>query len=632
MESLLDGLDPDQRAAVTAPPGVVVVHAGAGSGKTTVLTRRIAHRLSNGTAHPQHTLAITFTREAAGELRRRLHAMGAISRIDGPTVTAGTFHAVAFRLLRQHCIDNNKQVPVVVQNRESLLRGLGVQANAEVAISGAIDWAHSRFMGPEHAQTIVAAALNQHKITADEFKKIFVNYESTKRKRGVLDLNDMIIRVIEEAERDPRFLESIRWQYRHIHVDEAQDMNPLQYRFLGTILGETPDLFIVGDPNQAIYGWNGSDHMLFDQLPDNLPGSTVYELPSNYRCTPEIVAAALHVLTSQGHNAHAVSRRASGTAITKERCATDVEEMITIARLVTGFTRQGVSTSDIAVLARTNWLANNIAADLRRRGVQLRTVRASRAYLDAVAEVADLGFRDELTTWAADVLDVVSTDEDDAVPEDVQNVARRVREFLTDNVGSVDGRMFRSWLVTRDPDRVGDGVEVLTVHAAKGREWPVVIVAGCEAGLMPHSSAKHPTAKAEEARLAYVALTRAADVLAITWTDMRGSRRTGPSPFLRNMPTGSITASGPSEESRKKIHAVLHPTRDDAVKRAVLEWREEMARKEMRLETAVLTDDHVDKLAINCPITTEHLTVTIGKRLTSRYALELLPLIKSVRS
>lgn len=634
-DGLLEGLDPEQLAAVTAPVGAIVVHAGAGSGKTTVLTRRIAHRLADGTADPEHTVAITFTRQAAAELRRRLHVLGVIERIDSPAVVAGTFHAIAWRLLQRHHVESDRTPPQVTMNPIGLVaEALGSRASAPAPrVLAAIDWARSRMLGPDDADEVLRARPDL-RLDAAALATAMRGYEQIKRKRGVLDLNDMISRVVETAATDAAFLASIRWRHRHIHVDEAQDMNPLQFALLGHLVG-SGDVFAVGDPNQAIYGWNGADRNLFEQLPERIGGATVLPLRSNYRCTPQVVGAAVHALSNSGQVADAVSRRLDGPAVRMLRAADEVAERDSIARHLIALSSQGLAWHQMAVLARTNRLADELALDLDGRGIPVRQNRASNEFLDAVAEVTALGSRHKMTIWAGDVLDLpaqqTSAPDRSAAASDgaAVEVARLVREFLTDTVGAVDGRSFSTWLATRTPERAGDGVDVMTVHVAKGREWAAVVVAGAEVGLLPHSSARTPEARAEEGRLAYVAFTRASDHLAVSWTDKRKGRRTGPSPLLRRLPLGTLETAPPPDNVRDEIRARGSGSVPDPVLIALRAWRASAAKASLVDERGVLSDTELVRLAEARPATENEVIEILGPVLGRRHSRRLIEVIST---
>lgn len=608
--AVLHGLDPDQHRAVTAPVGVVVVRAGAGAGKTRVLTRRLAWRAISDPAVLPHSLAITFTREAAGELRRRLRQFD-----FAEMPTAGTFHAIAYQLLRQRYADTRRREPTVLMNRMHLLAiaaGEKVNRTTLPEISNAIDIAYARDLTNDQMVDYLNERGNGISIPSDQYATIVNEYEKLKKKRGVLDLNDMLRLTIHEAHDDPRFLASIRWQYRHVLVDEAQDMNPLQYKFLRLVAGDNPDLFVVGDANQAIYGWNGADRTLFDALPGLPAPSHVVSLPSNYRCTPPIVNAALHMLGSDEEHV-AVSRRPVGTPVELVRCATEDDEIDAIEQQLRKMYERFPSWRHLAVLVRTNNLAQSISDALSRRGIPTQRLMRGHSYTDAVSEASALGGRDLLNAWASDILDLPDPDTPDATIQ----VAQKVREYLTDNsVGHVDGRSFASWLATSVSLEMPDGVAVMNFHTAKGREWYGVIVAGAEKGLLPHANARTTTAREEEQRLAYVAMTRASDVLVVTWTDSRNGRRTGPSALLRDMPTGEQEIVAPSDELR--AFATKHQDVNKA-RIALEEWRRNAARAARVDVSAIISDKQLKQLANEVPRDTEHVARIIGSMLATRH-------------
>ena len=617
-ESVLVGLDPDQRAAVTAPVGIVVVRAGAGSGKTTVLTRRIAWRALNDTADLERSLAITFTRQAATEMRARLAQFDLEGR---PTI--GTFHAVARRMMLQHYEDKGRRAPVIINNRSSVMSmcmGDDARRGGVNDVLTAVDWAHSRMLSPTDAAKALAAAGQNVPLGEKRFTEIFDAYEKAKKKRGAVDLNDFLTYVVNESTKDPRYAESIRFQYRHISVDEAQDMNPLQYAFLKVVTATQPDLFLVGDPNQAIYGFNGADKTLFDTLPNMNGTAHVVSLPSNYRCTPEIVRMAVSTLATDGQIADAESKRSMGNPVLLQRCSTESDESTFITKSVLR-AKSGRSWNDIAVLVRVNAVADEVREALSKVGVPIRSSRRGGAWARAVAAATDLTGRESLTAWAADILDT-----GEYQPEDVDYiVAELVRQFLDDNrMGSVDGRTFGSWLATSADLAESDGVEVLTFHAAKGREWSYVIVAGAEKGLLPHRGARGPAARSEEARLAYVALTRAADELVISWTDSRNGKPSGPSPFLPTVTTEVPTFDPPPEELRRRARA---HTLGNPVQNAIEEWRKDTARHARVEPHAILSTRSIRLMVREVPTSIEDIARMSDPMFARRHGQALLEVI-----
>lgn len=619
-DSVLAGLDTDQRAAVTAPVGIVVVRAGAGSGKTTVLTRRIAWRALTGTADIERTLAITFTRQAATEMRTRLSAFD----LDGkPTI--GTFHAIARRIMLQSLEDKGRRAPVIINNRSSVMSqcmGDDARAGGVNDVLAAIDWAHSRLLTPTTVGAAMTAAGLSIPLGASRFAEVFDEYERLKKKRGVVDLNDFLLFVVRETKKDPRLLESVRFQYRHISVDEAQDMNQLQYEFLQTLTAATPDLFLVGDPNQAIYGFNGADKQLFDTLPNIAGAATIVSLPSNYRCTPEIVTFAVDALSKDGQIADAESRRQHGSPVELRRCSDDVAERATITKVINAARGRGYSWSNIAVLTRINSTADAIREHLVAAGIPVRTARRGGAWSRAVAAATELTNRDSLATWSSDILD-----SGEYAPDDADTlVATFVRTFLDDNrSGSVDGRAFGTWLATSADPAESDGVDVLTFHAAKGREWACVIVAGAEKGFLPHRSARGHAARSEEARLAYVALTRAADQLTVTWTDSRNGRSTGPSPFLPTVTTAVPEYAAPPAEIRDfKARA---PQRDP-LEIALIDWRDALAYSHRVDPDAVLSRRSLKSIVRLKPSSVEQVADIVDPVFASRHGVEIVQLVQ----
>ncbi|MEY2967001.1 MAG: ATP-dependent helicase, partial [Actinomycetota bacterium] len=316
---LLIGLDPDQRNAVTSPPGLVVVRAGAGSGKTRVLTTRIAWRAASESAETERTLAFTFTRQAASELRARLRDVD----MDAMPVV-GTFHAVARRLMIQDLQDRGRRMPVIASNRSSLMSsalGEAARAGGVADAIAAYDWIRARGEGTAAALESWRAGGRRLPVSDERFASVIAAYDAEKRRRGIVDLDDFLVHVVERCTRDARFAESVRFQFRHVLVDEAQDMNPLQWSFVRVLAGGEPDLFLVGDPNQAIYGFNGADRSIFDALPGIERPARVVSLPSNYRCTPEVVAFAVGALARDGQTADAASVRPPGPAVRLDRCS-----------------------------------------------------------------------------------------------------------------------------------------------------------------------------------------------------------------------------------------------------------------------------------------------------------------------
>ena len=620
-EDIVRGLDPDQLSAVTAPVGVVVVRAGAGSGKTTVLTRRIAWRVASGTASPDHTLAITFTRQAATEMRTRLRRFG----IDGqPSVH--TFHALGLRLLTQRASDTGRQKPLVATDRNALLRtavGKDVKQASLPRLASAIDHATVRLMTQRAIEDALAASGLHREMKSDEFRSAVQKYDALKRRRGVVDTNDLISHVVRDAREDRRFLASIRHQFRHVSVDEAQDMNPLQYEFLRFLLDDPADLFVVGDPNQAIYGFNGADSTLFDELPGLGTGAHVVTLPSNYRCTPQVVDAATRLLRNAGQQVEAVSCRPNGSPVAFAACDDEMDELRTVAVELTRMQRTCGTWNQLAVLVRVNALADTVRTFLEACGIPVRSGRRGPDWSAAVAQATSLSSRDALSIWSSDVLD-----SGDYAPGSAEHdLAGYVRRFLDENRGGgVDGRAFGSWLLTSADQQDVSGVEVMTFHAAKGREWWGVVVAAAETGYLPHSSARTVPQKAEEARLGYVALTRAATDLVVTWAATRRGRSRSRSSWLPVEAERRLSQQGPPPAIRERAREA---EQRDPLADALREWREAVARRSGLSANGILTDRHIKEIVRTRPATVRELADVIDMAFATRHGESILAVVSS---
>jgi DNA helicase-2/ATP-dependent DNA helicase PcrA len=610
--SLLLALDPEQQVAVTAPADAVIVLAGAGSGKTTVLTQRIIQRIDNGSADAEHTLAITFTREAAGQLRRR----------TPKGVNTGTFHAVAFSLIRQRLTDQGKAIPTVLTNKYGIMneaiRGIRSRVSINEAMNEA-DWMQARALTPSTYATGASEAKRGTTASHDDIATVFVEYDKLKRKRGVVDLGDLLVRATDDIVSHRDHADVVRWRYRHLLVDEAQDMNPQQFAFFQALRGDRRDVFVVGDPLQAIYGWNGADPTLFDQLPDKLGGATVVRLLNNYRCSPAIVAAGLHILTSNGVAARARAVRHDSERIEILRHADEFDEAGIVADRVVDAHRRLRRWADIAVLVRINAQREPILKALAGAGVPVSTGATSAVVAPLLQEVAALTNRYALADWAIELRAAVTSDS----PE--MSVVDLVDDFLREHpAGPANGNMFMSWYNTSasrvDPD---DGVDVLTFHSAKGREWHTVVIAGMEKGLLPHSSARTAAQKAEEVRLAYVAITRAAERLILTTVASRNGRKATPSPFLDGLPLGDTTTSKMPTELR----AVAGDTPAASAMDTLVAWRRERARVLRTSERSICSDAVLRNIADTLPQSNEELATIVGAMTADSLASSLIPVL-----
>jgi len=609
--SLLLALDAEQRAAVTAPADAVIVLAGAGSGKTTVLTRRIAHRIEDASADAEHTLAITFTREAAAQLKMR----------SPRGIHTGTFHAVAFALLRQRLTDLNRSVPTILTNRNGMMKEAAQTLRMRVPVFEALteyEWMQARALTPNDYPSAATTAKRSVK-TPDTLVRLFEEYERLKKFRGVLDIGDLLAKATDEINGSVDYAGAVHWRYRHLLVDEAQDMNPQQFAFLEALRGGRRDVFIVGDPLQAIYGWNGADPRLFDNLPQTLGGATVVHLRNNYRCSPVVVDAGLHILRSNGVPAEAIAVKLDGEAITIDAFDDENAEANGIATLVST-SRRGVRRwADVAVLVRTRAQRDLVIGAFEKAGIPVSASAASAVIAPLLQEVAALTNRYVLADWSLELR--IASEKDS--PE--HELAVLVDEFLAVHpAGPANGNMFMSWFNTSAPRPTGDdGVEVLTFHAAKGREWHTVVIAGAEKGVLPHSSAKTPAQRAEEVRLAYVAVTRAAERLCITWARERNGRKATLSPLVADLPLGETTRAAMPTDLRDMANTGNKETALGALR----EWRRDRARRLGTTESAVCADALLQRIADRSPTTTDELAEIVGPMTAETLAPEVLAVL-----
>jgi DNA helicase II / ATP-dependent DNA helicase PcrA len=476
-----------QREAIESDQPLLCVVAGAGAGKTRVLTLRVARRVRDGSIEPDRTLVTTFSRKAADELRTRLYSLG----VTG--VKAGTFHRTALGLLREHRELRGRPLPQLLPDRRRLLAEVTTgDARRTRALDGEIGWSKARLVTPEQYEAEARRHHRRSGMSAAQVADAFARYETERSRKRLLDFDDLIVACADALAGDTEFAESIRWRTRHLFVDEMQDVNPAQFRLLTAMLSDEPDLFVVGDPNQSVYGFNGADPTLLDRLPDILRGTAVIRLDENHRCTPQVVAVATAVLqegSSFGTGGEVVlprTTRVDGPVPKVVSHASAEDEAAWVADRVKMSRTPGRQWSSIAVLTRTN--------------AQLAVVQAvlDKARVPNLVAGADLGPASDLRG-------------EGEKREEVDEWKRPEAQ--------------------EDRDRV----VLTTFHRAKGLQWPTVIVLGLGAGLMPIASAQTAAAVDEERRLLYVALTRSEEELWCSWYEDAGSGARGgrgPSPWL----------------------------------------------------------------------------------------------------
>jgi DNA helicase-2/ATP-dependent DNA helicase PcrA len=689
---LLRGCDTEQVAAITSAATPLCIVAGAGSGKTRVLTRRIAWRVATGDAAAAHVLALTFTRKAASEMRGRLAGLG----IAGG-VSAGTFHAIALAQLRQIAADQGRTPPAVLDSKARILGGiLRTSTSALISeVAGEVEWAKARLVTPAEYADAAPRAGRRPAMAFAAVADLYAQYEKERRRRGLLDFEDLLTALARVIANDPDVAAAQRWRFRHLFVDEIQDVNAAQLRLLEAWLGDRDDLCVVGDPQQAIYSWNGADPAVMDTLSRRWPAMQVLRLETNYRSTPQVLVLADAARGTRGRAGFGTARaeRADGPLPTIHAFESDAEEARMVAMSLRKAHAPGRRWSQMAVLARTNAqllaferscsdlrIPYRVAGDqafLERPAVKAFLAALSSSGVTFHALVADLEQGPATAGAGVDVAPGVEDGEglDDAgdsagdsdqegeapaITEERRQqaldrlaLARLCRDYEALDPGA-DGSGFTAWLRTTLRGEPGtsaaDAVELATFHRAKGLEWPVVFVTGLERGFVPIAQAEEDESIAEERRLLYVALTRAEDELHCSWARTRrfgsSSARREPSPWLAAMEAAwrglrqQVTSRAPAEHARA-ARAALNQGKGDAgagdldaeslaVADAVRTWRAGVAKAANVPAYVVFPDTTLEAIAIRRPRTVAELLDVpgIGPSRAATYGERVLELVR----
>lgn len=636
-DAVLGGLDDAQRAAVTSPAMPLAVIAPAGSGKTRVLTARIAHRVATGDIEPDHILCVTFTRKAASELQGRLRALGLRD-----TIEAGTFHGVAWRLLKDRWAASGRSAPELLDQVRPFLREQ-VAPDASpgdiVDLAGEIAWARARRIRPDGYVEAARAAGRRSRRPAGWVAERFADFETAKTRRHVVDFDDLLAACASAIEGDRSFAAAQRWRFRHLFVDEFQDVNPLQFALLEAWRGDRWDAFVVGDPHQSIYGWNGADPTLLDRLGERWPALETIHLDRTHRSTPQVTAAAADVIRAAGlPDRHPRSTGAPGPPARLRAHRDEVDEVTAVATEIRRRRGPDAPWSSFAVLARTHDQVVALERGLGATGVPTQIRRQSTLASDP--EVRRILFRlgrDERPLLTA-IGDVVTDDQrgTEAVGEILDIAEQRVEDEP-----SITGSEFTGWAFARLSDRPErlDAVTLSTIHAAKGLEWPVVHVVGVEDGSIPHVSARRRTARDEEARLLYVAITRAAVEVHLHWARTRTIkgvvRERERSPFLARFDETLAHSTGEAtDHPRTHLDALRAVVGDapaaDPLVAALHEWRDGRARAARTTPEVVLADETLRAIAERRPDSEAAIATIpgIGASRARRFAPEVLAILQ----
>ncbi|MCI4569150.1 DNA helicase II [Lysobacter sp. CFH 32150] len=643
---LLDALNPAQREAVTAAPGHYLVLAGAGSGKTRVLTHRIAWLNEVHGVPPHAIFAVTFTNKAAGEMRHRAeHQLRHGSR----GLWIGTFHGLAHRLLRLHWQD--AKLPEGFQVLDSddqlrLVKRVVQQLELDEArfpprqIAWWINAQKDEGRRPHHLQPGDDWFL-------DTMRRAYAAYQERCDRAGLVDFAELLLRAHELLRDTPALLAHYRHRFTELLIDEFQDTNAIQYGFVRLLAGDSGHVFVVGDDDQAIYGWRGAKVENVQRFLRDYPGAVTLKLEQNYRSSANILNAANAVIT---HNPDRLGKKlwtdsGDGDPIDLYAAYNEIDEARFVVERIRQWVRDGGSHGECAILYRSNAQSRAFEEALLAEQTPYRVyggvrfferaeIKDTLAYLRLVANRADdaaferavntptrgIGERtldevrkrarmDALSLWDASIRIVAETTltgrarnalagflalidglagetAELSLQEKIDHVLARSGlrlHYENESKGQLDSRTdnldelvsVASRFVRGDDEEAAaltelvaflayaaleagegqaqageDGVQLMTLHSAKGLEFPLVFLAGLEEGLFPSSRSTEEAGRLEEERrLAYVGITRARQKLILSYAEARrlhGQDMYGiPSRFLREIPSGLLSEVRP---------------------------------------------------------------------------------------
>lgn len=658
-EELLEALDPDQRAVATQVAGPLAVLAGAGTGKTRAITYRIAYGSAVGAFDPSNVLAVTFTQRAAFEMRHRLAQLGV------PKAQARTFHSAALRQLRHFWPTVvGGPLPDVIPHKASLVAasaarlGITIDRTNVRDIAAEVEWAKVSMIDAAHYASRVARLRRDVPagLDAGDMARLLDVYEDAKNERGVIDFEDILIYLCGMLQERADVASIVRKQYRSFVVDEFQDVNLLQARLLDLWLGGRHDVCVVGDVAQTIYSFTGASPDYLTGFGRKHPGARIVELTRDYRSTPQIVSLANDVLARSSQREGTVrlsSQRDGGAQVTYRTYDDDRAEAEGVAASIADLIAGGMAPHSIAVLMRTNGQSQAFEEALGARGIPVAVaggkpffarddVRTAISRLRAAAAAAtDDGSVGEIVR---DVLSGVGW-----APEAPSGQAGSERwsnmnaivgwaddseaETLAAFVAELDERV--AYQV--EPDKAG--VELATIHAAKGLEWDAVFLVGVAEGLLPISYAKTTAAREEERRLLYVAVTRARDLLSLSWARSRGADGRGKrkrSRLLDGIWPEDARVGAPKKKARASTRALNQAFEEEASPQAIelfgrlKAWRLEVSRQAGVPPFAVFTDQTLRDIAQAMPKNTTQLRVIrgIGDVKVQRFAAPVLALVR----
>jgi DNA helicase-2/ATP-dependent DNA helicase PcrA len=604
-EAILGGLNPEQRRAAEAVRGPVCILAGAGSGKTTTITHRIANQVATGAFLPEQILAVTFTDKAAREMRARLAELG----VEG--VRAATFHAAA---LAQLSFFGRVRDLQVLASKVLPLRWIGnslprpYKFTPAVDLATEVEWAKNRRLTP----ATYLDGLDDHEppIPAELMQRVFRDYERRKAASGYVDFEDLLAHALALYEEDPDSLRVVQARYRAFTVDEYQDVNQLQQALLERWLGDRDDICAVGDDYQAIYSFTGATPRHLLSLPERYPHATVVRLEENYRSTPEVLALANRLVPNLGGAEKTLRTvHAAGAEPETRAFASVADEIAFVVTRVRALHQEGVPYEDIAVLYRTNarsaaWEEAFTSAEIPFQGAALLERDAAKQLLKALRGEEDAHAATTVRETALDhgllAAPPPRLGEREVTRQTDLKLLVELARRLPPDATVAD---FIADLKQRFSGGSGRGVHLLTLHRAKGLEFDAVFLPKLEAKELPWKLARGEEEITEERRLLYVGMTRAKRWLTLTWSGK-------PSRFLRELGLGSIPVA----------------VEDDPLLLSLKLWRLERAKEEGKPAYVVFHDSTLAAIAALRPASEAELRAVpgIGPAKIERYGAALL--------